>query len=333
MKPPFNELLLGFGTAGISILLVLGALMVSQAEFLPPPVSGALDTTSPTAATQLSSPQATKPAPSLAFPTLTPCPAPKGWLTYITQPGDTVESLAATYAITVDSILRYNCMNNPTLLANTDLYLPPHPTPTPTLTSAPGTPTLALTDTPSPTPIPSTPANTLCAVPAGWKPYRVKSGDTLSSIGQTYGINYLMLLDANCKPRNYRLIAGNTLYVPNSVTSTPKTPPTFTPEPPQPTPEPDTPTSPPRKTPVKSPTTAEPTATPLPTTSTPTPTVVPPTDVPTPTPTPTSTPTSAPTATPTPTPTNTPAPTSTDTPTPTPTSESTATPTPTPTPA
>jgi LysM repeat protein len=309
MKPILAELMLGIGTALISMLMVTSAIMMSLGEILPAPVASIAPTASPTPALAVETSEATFTTTPTINPSLVPhaaCTAPKGWQTYIIKVGDTVEKLAAVYGVTVDQIKRYNCMKNPSLPPNTELFLPPLPTSTATLTLVPATitPTLKPTRTnTAPPEITDTPPG-YCSLPSGWKPYRVHSGETLSSIGAQYNISYLTLLDANCLPRNHRLIAGETIYVPNTIPNTPRVTKTNTPEPEIPTEVPPT-------------LTPRPTNTPRPATPIPSNTIAP-------TKTPTLSNTSVPTNTPAPSntslpPTNTPAPSNTsvaNTPTP-----------------
>jgi len=303
MKSTAAELLLGIGAALISILLVTGALMMSLGEILPAPVEPAELPTLTPAPTRLFL-VTNSPTPT-TNPSLVPhntCTPPKGWSTYIIKEGDTVDKLAAAYGVTADQIIRFNCLNNPSLLPNTELYLPPLPAPsaTPRVLTATLSPTFTATATAAPTEPPSAEATSTpagpCVRPAGWIPYRVRSGDTLSSIGAAYNISYLTLLDANCLPRNHRLIAGEILYVPNNFTSTPKVTKTATPEPEEPTDTPNptattqptntaTPTDTQEPTPANTATLEPPTPTstptlPPPVTATPTDLSVPPTPYP-----------------------------------------------------
>jgi LysM repeat protein len=292
MKSTVTELLLGIGTAIVSILLVTGAMMMSLGEILPAPVAS-VPTLAPPPETQN-----TRISTATSTPTINPslashsnCPAPKGWQTYVIKAGDTVEKLAAEFAVTADQIIRFNCLDGPILLADKELVLPPLPTPTgtPILVEA----TAVETATPAPTETveeASTATSSVCERPGGWIPYRVRAGDTLSSIGMMYNTSYLIILDGNCLPRNHRLIAGETLYVPNNHTSTPRVTKTNTPEPEQPTEVPATNTPVPSQTPLPPTATDTPVIIPTETfTSEPPPTEtntpVPPPDTPTPTPT------------------------------------------------
>jgi LysM repeat protein len=113
---------------------------------------------------------------------------------------------------------------------------------------------------------------TSCGRPPGWVQYVVRSGDTLSSISEAYGITIAQLQSANCLSTT-KIYTGQILWVPNVPTATPKPtdeptdPPTFTPtltHTPLPT---DTPTNtpPPTDTPLPTDTPPPPTDTPEPT--------------------------------------------------------------------
>ncbi|HVU10529.1 MAG TPA: LysM peptidoglycan-binding domain-containing protein [Phototrophicaceae bacterium] len=74
-------------------------------------------------------------------PTITPvptdpptdefCPPPQNWISYITQPGDSIASLARRTSTTVQALELANCLNNPrgALLARQVFYLPRQPLP------------------------------------------------------------------------------------------------------------------------------------------------------------------------------------------------------------
>jgi LysM repeat protein len=99
----------------------------------------------------------------------------------------------------------------------------PTATPTPTLdatqialqtaTSLPGSPTPTTpTPTPSATPCPSP--------PAGWVPYTVKAGDTLSELAMQTGVDQERILEVNCLTSS-ELLAGQVLALPPMPTPTP----------------------------------------------------------------------------------------------------------------
>ncbi len=68
-------------------------------------------------------------------PTVTPaptdvfCPPPLNWITYITQSGDSLASLAKRTSTTVQALELANCLNNPhgILMSGQVFYLPRKP--------------------------------------------------------------------------------------------------------------------------------------------------------------------------------------------------------------
>ena len=88
-----------------------------------------------------------------------PCGPPPGWVQYIVQPGDTLNSLAARTNTTVYAIAQASCLTRNVIHVGQVVwlpYLPPPPTPTlpPTATYTPHpTPTSTLAPTPSNTPV------------------------------------------------------------------------------------------------------------------------------------------------------------------------------------
>jgi len=102
------------------------------------------------------------------------------------------------------------------------------PQPTPDQPEASDTPEVQNTPDPSasatsrPTATdPAAATQTACTVPEGWITYKVRSGDTLFSIGQLYQTTVPMLQIGNCMGGSTRIITGQTLWVPNNPTLTP----------------------------------------------------------------------------------------------------------------
>lgn len=245
-----GQLLLGLLTAAGSALIILAAASLALVEGgvqtaalsspvpLQPSATG-MGLTVTSVPTQLFTLTATRVQP-------TSCATPEGWVLYVVQPGDTLETIAAQVGITVEQIRKANCLTSSGLIPNTTLYLPfAKPTPTaptalPTVLPS-GVPTVMATVLPSSTPIP-------CGPPRGWIIYIVRPGDTLFRLSLAFGISQYQLQTANCMTGTY-LYAGQTLYVPNVPTRVPS----FTKTPTeQPVPS-DTP-----ETPVVVPTTAVP---------------------------------------------------------------------------
>jgi len=91
-----------------------------------------------------------------------PCGPPPGWVQYVVQPGDTLNSLAARTNTTVYAIAQASCLTRNVIHAGQVVwlpYLPPPPSAQPPL----GTPTLPPTATYTPHP---TPTSTLAPTPS-----------------------------------------------------------------------------------------------------------------------------------------------------------------------
>jgi LysM repeat protein len=243
MKTSLAELGIGIGTALLSVLLVTGALLMSLAEVLP--TSSQTILPSPTL-------QETRAGGATLFvqspPTRTSTPAcriPTGWISYTIQAGDTLDSLAAAYGMPVDQIASSNCLGEQkSLWPGTTLNLPPLPSPTSTITLSPTSPNVpAAPLLPSPTLQPVG-----CPIPPGWIRYRIRPGDNLYQIGLLYNTTASQLAMGNCLGDNDHIIAGNFIYVPNVVTSTPRQTATYTPAPPKPTSRPTSTNPPPTST-------------------------------------------------------------------------------------
>lgn len=134
--------------------------------------------------------------------TKTGCTPATGWSFYLTQSGDSVASLALTYAITEAELLTGSCLPEGTILtAGVAVYLPALPTPTnvpPTATQVPPTATkvpatkvpatkVPATKTPTATPVPPTPTPTE-ALTFLSNALGEKSG-SLASCNNTYSID------------------------------------------------------------------------------------------------------------------------------------------------
>lgn len=107
---------------------------------------------------------------------------------------------------------------------------------TPSPTSLPAVPPdatlLPLTETPdaplpmfSPTPLPATPTfrsllYPACSPPAGWQPYWVRVGDTLTSLAWRAGTSSFTLIEVNCL-EGEALQPGRIIYLPPSFFATP----------------------------------------------------------------------------------------------------------------
>lgn len=133
----------------------------SPTPLLPSPTPLIPTTTIPSKPSATDTQMASSTSPTLPSPTPgyqnsatpVPCGAPKGWLTYIIQPGDTLYRLSQAYGITVGQIQQANCMGTSTLLETGQaLFVPPWATHTPIFL----TPTFTYTPTfpPLPTSLP-----------------------------------------------------------------------------------------------------------------------------------------------------------------------------------
>ena len=205
-----RELLRGILSAGLILLVVVGALIISQVEQTAVPAAatdtGEMPFDFPTGLAILKTP-----TPAQANPTVTAtiaCAKPTGWLEYTVQAADTLAKLAARAAITQGQLREGNCLLSDELVAGTLLYLPP--------IEATRTPLPALTETP-----------VQCGPPIGWIKYRIQAQDTLFRISLNYGVSVPQLQFANCMGNSTFLRTGEFIYVPNVATRTPD----FTPTP------------------------------------------------------------------------------------------------------
>lgn len=195
-----------------------------------------------------------------------PCKKPPGWVDYTVRRGDTLQGLAVRLGVTRETLMRANCMANPTIYLGTILWLPflpplptatrrPWPTstprpPVPTNTATPlpsltATPTLEVSETPEPPETGTVTVEPSTGTPATSTPTTTSDpGDTPTPSTPT---------DTPGTPTATSVQPSET---PSSATDTP-VPPTDTPVPPTDTP------IPPSATPVP------PTVTPVPPTATP----------------------------------------------------------------
>ncbi|MBN1249287.1 MAG: LysM peptidoglycan-binding domain-containing protein [Anaerolineae bacterium] len=137
------------------------------------------------------------------LPTATPTPIPP--IEYVVQSGDTLLAIALEYNLTIDEITDYNELESDVIVEGQNLLIPP-PTPTPG---------------PTPTPRPGEPT----ATAAAFLLHTVRSGDTLSTIAEAYGISVSELRVANDIPDDSESIQVN------QVLTIPRNTPTPEPEP------------------------------------------------------------------------------------------------------
>jgi len=141
-------------------------------------------------------PTATPSPTATPLPTVTPSPTatntppppppcipvpPGGWSPYLVKRGDTLFSLARRTGTTVTTIQQVNCLPNDHIYAMQELWLPAvaHP-------SRPGCTTY----------------------------HTVVLGQTLYSIGRTYGVSPITIATANCICDMNRIYAGQILCIP-----------------------------------------------------------------------------------------------------------------------
>ena len=80
---------------------------------------------------------ATPTASPIPLPSLVPtdveafCPLPRNWVTYLTQPGDSLRSLAERTSSTITQLATANCLNNPRALPSGQVFYLPRPPITP----------------------------------------------------------------------------------------------------------------------------------------------------------------------------------------------------------
>ncbi|MCB0168320.1 MAG: LysM peptidoglycan-binding domain-containing protein [Anaerolineae bacterium] len=119
-------------------------------------------------------------------------PPPAGWMAYTVQSGDTLSEFTIQFQISEGRLMRANCLTSPDLQAGQQLYLPPPATPQPCL---------------------STP-------PAGWGPYTIQSGDTLSALAAERSVTVDHIKQINCLSSE-NLVQGQLLHIPILPTPTP----------------------------------------------------------------------------------------------------------------
>jgi LysM repeat protein len=110
-------------------------------------------------------------------------------------PGDTLATLASRYQSTSEMLSAANCLFSNDLQTGSILYVPPIPTMT----------------------------VVSCGPPPGWIRYTVQYRDSMYSLSQAYGVSLSQLQFANCMPPSQTLLnAGQTIWVPNVITRTPR---------------------------------------------------------------------------------------------------------------
>jgi LysM repeat protein len=191
-----------FLLAFLSVALVVGGISLALAESYVPAIPPTpTNTQAPLPVFDTPTPQPiilatdTLSVPTATFPPPTSCPPPTGWIAITIQPGDDLVSLALRYQSTPENLLIANCLFSTDLPTGSILYVPPFPT----QTSVP------------------------CGPPPGWVRYIVRPGNTIYSLSQAFGVSSTQLQFANClSPNQYILPVGQSIWVPNYATRTPR---------------------------------------------------------------------------------------------------------------
>ena len=187
-----------------SAVLVIGGISLALAESYVPVVPTPTETqalisfiASPTSVPPQTTP-ATETLPSPPTETIPPptsCPPPVGWVPISVGGGDDLVTLSFRYQSTPEELLLANCLFSTDLPAGSIIYVPSIPT----KTTVP------------------------CGPPAGWIRYTVRAGNTMYSLSQAYGVTISQLQFANCMSGSqYNLSTGQSIWVPNVVTRTPR---------------------------------------------------------------------------------------------------------------
>jgi len=189
-----------------SLTLVIGGIMLSLGEnYLPeaPVSTSTLELVTITATTVANTQIPTDtaiPSPTNIFLPPTSCPLRQGWIVIPVQPGQTLQSLAAQYHVSVSELKQANCLFSEDLPPNTLLALPPIPTNT----------------------VPP------CGPPPGYVLYTVQPGEYPYKLSRAFGISLDQFLRANCMSTKDTLHSGQKVYVPNVATLAPSKTPTIT---------------------------------------------------------------------------------------------------------
>jgi LysM repeat protein len=215
-----NEILRGFGAAGLIVVAILSGFMISSSESeVAIPLFTSSITPEPSEErelTEIPTSTITHPATNTMIPTQTitatsthtftptftatptACPIPAGWKEYTVKQGDTLENLAKSRKITVDAIKTGNCLVSDQIVPGNLLLLPPIP-PEPTATKA--------IETES------------CSQPEGWIVYTIQPGDTLYALSVRFGVSVQEIQQVNCMGSSTLLEVGKTIYLPQQPVS------------------------------------------------------------------------------------------------------------------
>lgn len=180
------------------------------------------------------------PAPPQTSPVPTPVvPTPAPGSTYIIQPGDTFNAIAAKYGISVDTLEAANPTLSPlNLHVGSQMVIP-----------------AATAPVPAPVPVPVIPAPPTTTSPPAATPgtYIIKPGDTFNLVAQKYNISLDAILAANPNVIPTSLQVGQVINIPTGSVVSPAQP-NPVPSNPAPAPAPVQPVQPtPAQTPIVSP--------------------------------------------------------------------------------
>ncbi len=190
--------------AVVAVVILAGSVMLglrlTQGKLIAP---AELPTFTPT---QTSVPTFTPTPTRTATPTLTPTPlstpTPLPPQAYTVQPGDTLGGIAVQFNLTVEELKAFNNLDSDDIGAGQSLLIPPPtPTPGPTPTIDPGEPTMT---------------------PAPYLLHTVRTGETLSTIAQQYGVRVADIRMASNLPEDAETIRPDQVLVIPQYTPTPE---------------------------------------------------------------------------------------------------------------
>jgi LysM repeat protein len=174
------------------------------------------DGTATSTAIPTATPYAVEPDPIIVGGVAGSEPTPPGAtgaeLSYVIEPGDALETIAAQFGVTVDAIMELNGIEDPaTIFAGQELLIPgggtvatPDGEPTAQPTSEPTAeptespePTAEPTEEPEPTAEPTESPEPSPTVPPGGQTYVVQDGDSGFAIADAFGVTIDALAEAN----------------------------------------------------------------------------------------------------------------------------------------
>lgn len=148
--------------------------------------------------------------PTPTFGPVVSCPVPAGWVSVMTQVGDTLDSLAQIFQVSTSEIAQANCLASDQLALAPGIFLfVPEPRSTSQSSISQTTQIPVTQGQPF-----RTETRTVCGKPAGWVAYRVRSGDTLYSLSRLTGVSVYQIQQANCLGASTLIVTGQYLYLP-----------------------------------------------------------------------------------------------------------------------